>query len=86
MRPRAPKNTVLYAKRLAYYRLLENQHRYQSVAEDVHVGLDDVAAGKFSDARRTIIDLKRRHAARTASSDAQRSPRHQIGALAQAQH
>ncbi len=74
MRTHAPKNTALFAKRLAYYRLLENQHLYQSMVEDVHAGLADVAAGKFSNARRTIIDLKRHHAARTASSDAQRPP------------
>jgi len=54
---------LIDAERLDYYHRLERERIHLLLVDEIGKGLDDVAAGLVSDARKTIQRLKRRRAA-----------------------
>jgi prevent-host-death family protein len=51
---------IIDARRLDYYHRLERERIHLLLIDQAGKGLDDVAAGRVKDARRTIQALKRR--------------------------
>lgn len=54
---------LIDAERLDYYHRLERERIHLLLVDEAGKGLDDMAAGHTSDARKTIQRLKRRRAA-----------------------
>ncbi|MCC4118725.1 type II toxin-antitoxin system Phd/YefM family antitoxin [Aromatoleum toluclasticum] len=54
---------LIDANRLDYYHQLERERIHLLLIDDATAGLDDVAAGKVTDARNTIQSIKRRRSA-----------------------
>lgn len=54
------------AERLDDYHQLEREHIHQRLIDDAGKGLDDVAAGRVTDARTSLQSIKRRRAASSA--------------------
>ncbi|OGT07228.1 MAG: prevent-host-death protein [Gallionellales bacterium RBG_16_57_15] len=54
---------LIGAERLDYYHRLERERIHLLLVDEIGKGLDDVAAGQTSDARKTIQRLKRQRAA-----------------------
>ena len=55
---------IIDAQRLDYYHQLEREHIHLRLIEDASLGLQDVAAGRVSDARTGLGQLKRSRAAK----------------------
>ncbi|WP_018992148.1 type II toxin-antitoxin system Phd/YefM family antitoxin [Aromatoleum toluclasticum] len=51
---------LIDANRLDYYHQLERERIHLLLIDEAAMGLDDVAAGKVTDARNTIQSIKRR--------------------------
>lgn len=54
---------LINADRLDYYHRLERERIHLLLVDEIGKGLDDVAAGRVKDARKTIEQIKRRRAA-----------------------
>lgn len=54
---------LIDSDRLDYYHSLEREHIHLLLVEEASKGLDDVAAGRVTDARTTIAQLKHRRVA-----------------------
>lgn len=57
---------IIDARRLDYYHQLERERIHLLLVDDAGQGLADVAAGKVSDAHRTLTAIKRRRAGKAA--------------------
>lgn len=56
---------IIDAERLDYYHRLEREHIHLLLIDDAGKGLDDVAAARVTDARKSLQAMKRRRAAST---------------------
>ena len=54
---------LIDAERLDYYHRLEREHIHLLLVDEIVKGLDDVAAGRVKDARKTIQKLQRQRLA-----------------------
>ncbi|RQS13881.1 type II toxin-antitoxin system Phd/YefM family antitoxin [Burkholderia sp. Bp9002] len=57
---------IIDAQRLDYYHQLERERIHLLLIEDASKGLADVSAGKVTDARSTLSDIKRRRSTKAA--------------------
>lgn len=54
---------LIDARRLDYYHQLEREHIHLLLIDEAAKGLDDVAAGRVTDARSALENIKKRRAA-----------------------
>jgi hypothetical protein len=54
---------IIDAQRLDYYHQLEREHIHLRLIDEASLGLEDVAAGRVTDARTALSEIKRSRAA-----------------------